>query len=92
MQFVEPTSFPGFCEHSRDDTELFLGKLTNRKLRKSQNGDNNENKDLISSRVASFSPLPLCVRNFSFFKHDVFLIPLEYFSEECVVISISRYY
>ena len=64
--------------------------LTNRKLRKSPNSDNKENKEILSSLVANISPLPLSVRNFSFLNHDMFLIPLKYFPEECVAIPISR--
>ena len=63
--------------------------LTNRKLRKSPNSDNKENKEIISSLVANISLLPLGVRNFSFLNHDMFPIPLKYFPEECVAISIS---
>lgn len=63
--------------------------LTNRKLRKSPNSDNKENKETISSLVANISPLPLSVPSFSFLNHDMFPIPLKYFPEECVVISIS---
>lgn len=64
--------------------------LTNRKPRKTANGDNKENKEILSSLVANISPLPLSVRIFSFLNHDMFFIPLKYFSEECVAISIIR--